>query len=504
MKVILNRMIVSALALATFGIAQAEFNGPAPLAWRWQNGTPVPPGQMESANGTLFLAVNNRVYALDPATGAQKWRYPVGEPLPAAFRQGVTVSGDLVVAAADSKTVFGLSAATGASLWQFTAPQSLSCPPVIVGNLVVMATADGSMISVDKSSGLVVGAAPMKYPIRGTMVVSNELVIYADDELGIQAVDPTTRQARWRVTVNELPAVVSLVVSEDAVYFSSGEYIIGLASANGARRALINTRTRLSSSPVIVGEAISVIDENDMFMSYNRQGRRMHEPVNLGSGVMTQPAVLGKFVGVNLRNGSMSVVDPLKGKLVWNYILRPLSKPVAGANGRIPPNFAQAASAPLLIGDAVALLSRDGGLSYFDAASGVDLSAPTVKNIFPSSGSEYNWRPVFTFAWQIEDLGVGLNYDSIKAEMNGQKLEYDLNRDGDLFVQLGTAKNAGPQDGRKIVEITGADWLGNKFSHKTYVTFDSTLPQNRVAPAPPASGGAGGGLGGGPGRGDGR
>ncbi|HVL40028.1 MAG TPA: PQQ-binding-like beta-propeller repeat protein, partial [Fimbriimonadaceae bacterium] len=62
-----------ALALALLGasaVALAQFNGPAPLAWRWAQPTPVAPiGQPLVDGNTVIVAVGQRVHALDKDSG---------------------------------------------------------------------------------------------------------------------------------------------------------------------------------------------------------------------------------------------------------------------------------------------------------------------------------------------------------------------------------------------------------------------------------------------------
>ncbi|RYG64908.1 hypothetical protein EON77_19180, partial [bacterium] len=55
--------------------AHAQFDGPAPLAWRWQGFSRTLSGGTPLVQGDKILtALGNRIYALDRTSGNQIWR----------------------------------------------------------------------------------------------------------------------------------------------------------------------------------------------------------------------------------------------------------------------------------------------------------------------------------------------------------------------------------------------------------------------------------------------
>lgn len=151
------KMRCLAIGLVTMGFvatASADFDGPAPLAWRWaQSTTTLPAGSPLIVGDTVYISVGSRVYALDRSSGNQKWRFPVAEPLDGNFHATPTRAGDMVIVAADNKLVFGLDAATGKQLWEYLAPEIIVGQPVVTGKHFVMQVGENSITVLDTATG---------------------------------------------------------------------------------------------------------------------------------------------------------------------------------------------------------------------------------------------------------------------------------------------------------------------------------------------------------------
>ncbi|RYG47582.1 hypothetical protein EON79_06930, partial [bacterium] len=66
-------LAIGAAALAAVS-ASAQFNGPAPLAWRFLQPTTVAPSGSPLVNGdNVYTSVGGRVFAIDRISGNLKW-----------------------------------------------------------------------------------------------------------------------------------------------------------------------------------------------------------------------------------------------------------------------------------------------------------------------------------------------------------------------------------------------------------------------------------------------
>ena len=113
----LKRCYFVAGLAALSSAALAQLAGPVPLSWKWQQATSVVPGEFAAHGNSIITAVGRRIYALDRETGNQLWRWPA-EGLQGNFNRGALVIGDVVVAAADNRTVYAFDATSGKPLWE--------------------------------------------------------------------------------------------------------------------------------------------------------------------------------------------------------------------------------------------------------------------------------------------------------------------------------------------------------------------------------------------------
>lgn len=161
----------------------------------------VPGGTVSSApvvgaNGLVYLASwNNRVYALDGANGALKWKFAA----PKMFNASPAVGTDgTVYAGAYDGVLYALDGATGARKWQFATRALLNAAPSVsaAGDTVYVGGYDRSIYSLAAKDGAVkwrtsVGAASSS-PAVGK---SGTVYVGADQ---IYALKPEDGTVRWQ------------------------------------------------------------------------------------------------------------------------------------------------------------------------------------------------------------------------------------------------------------------------------------------------------------------
>jgi outer membrane protein assembly factor BamB len=115
-----NRSFVLATLTLVSAVAVAQFEGPAPLAWRWQQSSPSAPNGAPLVDGNnIFLNLGNRVYSIDRESGNTNWKFPNVQPIDGTFRRSPVLTSGVLVAAGTDKKVYGINPATGEMKWVY-------------------------------------------------------------------------------------------------------------------------------------------------------------------------------------------------------------------------------------------------------------------------------------------------------------------------------------------------------------------------------------------------
>lgn len=523
--------LISAVCLAAVAVsASAQFDGPAPLAWRWVEPTTVSPSGAPVVQGdTIYTAVGRRMFAIDRLSGNTKWRYPVEAPLDAYFRNGCVENQGTLVANADNNTMYGVDAATGQAKWQFVSQFPFVGPPVAVSKFIVARLNNQTLIAIDPVTGQAVwrDEQDQARPLRVLGGMSGPLAAYGSNVLvfttsgELRAIDVSTQKIVWSLPFSNVSAGTVPVVFGDLILVNSGTYLVAVDPVTGRSRWQAALGEYLTFSPTPSPDGILVVGRTGNAMIVDRNGTVKGRPIALDSQPKAQPAAAGNLFIIPSANGSLNLLDPATGKVIWTYFIKPLVTTAAsGAGAAGPPGGGfgaggpsglgglggargggglsgggsqpgganqaaalsiPAAGAPVVAGDSLIVLGMDGSLLCFDKNIGVDLEGPTVEMIWPTPGSQLpgipknNQNPEFYF--KIDDEAGGVKPASIEVEVGGIKMTNEWARDGFAIVRISLlGKNKPLSDGRKVVTVKVSDWMGNTTTKSFAVFVDNSLP----------------------------
>ncbi|MCW5943619.1 MAG: PQQ-like beta-propeller repeat protein [Fimbriimonadaceae bacterium] len=517
---------IFAVCLAAVAVsASAGFDGPAPLAWRWVEPTSVSPSGAPIVQGdTIYAAVGRRMFAIDRLSGNTKWRYPVEAPLDGYFRNGCVENQGTLVANADNNTMYGVDAATGQSKWQFVSQFPFVGPPVAVSKFIVARLNNQTIIALDPVTGQAVWrdeqdqARPLRIlgGISGPLAAWGSNVLLFTNSGELRAIDVSTQKIVWALPFSNVSAGTVPVVFGDMILVNSGTYLVAVDPVTGRSRWQTPVGEYLTFSPTPSPEGILVVGRTGNAMIVDRNGVLKGKPIALDSQPKAQPAAAGNLFIIPSANGSLNLLDPVTGKVIWTYFIKPLvttpSSGVAGSpgpgaggpsglgglggarggglsGGGGQPNASTqatalsipAAGAPVVAGDSLIVLGMDGSLLCFDKGFGVDFEGPTVEMVWPPAGAQLpgipknNQNPEFYF--KIDDEAGGVKPSSIEVDIGGVKMTNEWARDGFAIVRISLlGKNKPVSDGRKVVTVKVSDWLGNTTTKSFAVFVDNSLP----------------------------
>lgn len=497
---------LAALALAP--LAHADFDGPAPLAWRWVQPTSANvKGSPLVVGDTIVVAIGNRMFAIDKATGNQKWKYPMVDPIDGNFLSQPMVSGNLLVASADNRKVYGVDLTTGQEKWVYSAEQPINGAPAVTSKYVVIAQSNNTLMAIDPATGNAAWERPVTllYGISGGIVGYRDDVLVKDNNFELVSVSTTTQKPSWTAKFTSLDATSYPVVLGDRITINSGQYLTVLNGANG-RAIWQSPLTSISRvAPTVSGDSVFFVDQDGKASIYNSSGRLQNrQPFDLGIWPMAEAVSVGKNYIVPATNGSINMIDS-SGKLIWNYLIRPIgviydtAKTNAGSgskNGAAGVGTSttstsnqqriwtiQPAGAPVVDGNTLYVLAKDGSLLAFDKNMGVDLTGPSVDMIWPQVGDQVSGDRLEVY-FRLGDEASGMREDSLTISVDGAPLDYTLGRDGVALVRFSnlSQKNKQLSNGRKVFTVTAQDWLGNTTKKDYVINIDNSLP---VRAAPP-------------------
>jgi outer membrane protein assembly factor BamB len=521
------RLTTLAAAGLLVSLAAAQIDGPVPLAWRWVQQTQVAPsGVPLVTDDTIYLGVGSRVFALDKVYGNERWKFPRLDPIQGNFRTSPILATNTIVAAGDNHVVYGIDPKTGEQKWQFqTYNVGVLGSPVAVGKYVLFALSDMTLQALDSETGKPVWQSPMNLleGIMGEMTAYNDSLLYVTSSNNMYSMNVATQKMNWKAPFATLPPQVKPVVFGDRVYVVSGNYLVAMnaMSGHGLWQTKLDLETELD--PGVSSAGVLLATNDGTAVLYDLSGHRVtKDPIDLGTLAAARPTAVGNLFMVPTSNGALDLVDPQKGQIVWNYVIRPLNTMTADvdSNGNMIQGITQlsgpvdtrnlsvsAAGPAVLSGNTLYVLAKDGSLLAFNREMGVDVTPPTVKMLWPTPGDVFSGQPPLTFVFKLDDEASGINPDTVKLDIDGQTLDYDIGRDGVLVAYV-TAEgpNKPLADGRRILTLTASDWMGNTVTKKINLSVDNLLPplslpgDSNVPKSKPkggGKGGKGGGFGGG-------
>lgn len=537
-----HRLILAAGALAATAAGLAQFDGPAPLAWRWSEATSASPSGTPAVDGErVITAVGGRIYCLEKDTGNLVWRYPAGEPLTGNFRTGALLSGRTVLAATDQRILYAINADSGQIVWQYTNIEPIIGAPTVSGSAVAFPTASGQLVGLGLNDGQPLWGGPVKLNDRVfPNLASTPTGIVALTSRSVITVDGNTGRPRWTQNFGSLSSSCVPVVYGDSIFVTSGTYVVALRSASGMVRWQQNTNEPLVPGVAAGPEGVIAVAQAQRAFVFDGAGRplaRRGFPISIKPG--GTPSFAGRYALIPSAGGTLLMLDPKSGETVWTYTIPAITRTQSTASGGdgalgglggpggpggpgggragggpgvgggggaaggaqgtslLPATVATAGPA-VVAGSSLLVLAQDGSLLAFDKVSGVDLTAPSVKMLWPTAGDQVSPNPPAELVFKIEDFSSGINPATVKCTMNGQNFIITPDKDGiyRVLILAGTQNKSLPV-GRCVITISATDWLGNKADVSFVLQVDPAIDRPLGGPKPADTTGGGAGFGGG-------
>jgi outer membrane protein assembly factor BamB len=305
--------------------------------WRFRAGSAVDSSPAVIANVVYAQSVNGTFFAVDAATGKQRWARPARRFLPAEFAHdnysqwssSANLSGrDVVYGSADG-SLRSVDRRSGVERWRVQTGGRIEATPAVARSTVYVGSTDGIFYAADAETGRVkwtyatTGSGQHSkdchfdcHSIRSSPAVSENVVVFGARDGFLYALDADTGALRWRVDhqtawINPSPAI------RDGMAFdgtSVNQMIEAIDIRSGAVAWQFKGDGLMFASPALSG---SVLYETDfagtLFALDAGSGHQLWKYRNTGSIMSASPVVAGDRLYVGSDDGSVYALNLTAG-----------------------------------------------------------------------------------------------------------------------------------------------------------------------------------------------
>ena len=351
--------ISTALAQASFhgDIARTgvyETTGPLQLKgtqWTFKTDGPII-GSPAIANATVYFgSTDGNLYAVDQATGTQKWKFKT-----VASRQvtsSPTVANGLVYFGAFDGILYAVDAQTGTMKWTFVAeyerrfegkrlhgypsgfqtiPDSwdiYTSSPAVFNSRVYIGSGDGNVYCVDALTGILQWKFATGDIVHASPAIANNTVYIGSWDSYLYALDAETGQEKWRFKTGEDTYIhnqqgfqSSPAIADGTVYVGCRDgHLYAVDAATGRKRWDYPTNKGwVNSTPAVRGGVVYAgTSDGYRFFGLDAKTGRLKFTLDAKGAVFSSPALAGDMIYFGVSNGRLLAVDAKSGKLVWDF-----------------------------------------------------------------------------------------------------------------------------------------------------------------------------------------
>ncbi|MDO8686965.1 MAG: PQQ-binding-like beta-propeller repeat protein, partial [Dehalococcoidales bacterium] len=184
----------------------------------------------------------------------------------------VVADGNVYIGARDNK-LYALDTATGTQRWAYETGSWVETSPAIANGVVYIGSNDGKLYALDAHSGAKLWDFPTRYPITSSPAVAGGIVYCGSDDYYLYALDATKGTNLWNFDTLSLVAS-SPVVANGIVYVgSSDELSYALNALNGRLRLHFKTLFPVFAAPAVSDGTVYFITDNGRLFAVNGSAR---------------------------------------------------------------------------------------------------------------------------------------------------------------------------------------------------------------------------------------
>jgi outer membrane protein assembly factor BamB len=308
------------------------------MYWEYLTGNGVFSSPAIGSDGTVYVGSNDdKVYALNGATGAKKWEFLTGGWVHSS--PAIGSDGTVYVGSWDNK-VYALNGATGAKKWEFLTGGEVYSSPAI-GSDGTVYVGSKKVYALNGATGAkkweyLTGNGVFSSPAIG----SDGTVYVGSHDNKVYALNGATGAKKWEFLTGGGVASSPAIGSDGTVYVGSyDKKVYALNGATGAKKWEFETGSGVNSSPAIGSDGTVYVGSFDkkVYALNGATGAKKWEFLT-GEGVYSSPAIGSDgTVYVGSYDKKVYALNGATGAKKWEFLtgMVVFSSPAIGSDGTV-------------------------------------------------------------------------------------------------------------------------------------------------------------------------
>ncbi|MGH7517683.1 MAG: PQQ-binding-like beta-propeller repeat protein [Gemmatimonadales bacterium] len=309
------------------------------VRWKRDAGGSVLSSPAVARGLVLFATRNGTLVALDAAKGTTRWSVSTGPARPFPWgREGwdfyvasPVITGDLAIFAAADGNVYALDVATGRERWRYSAGTLFRSSAAAAEGYVVVGGADGYVYALSLADGKLrwrgeTEGATLdsetegfdRKTIQGSPAIAGGKVYVGSRDAHLYAFDLETGKQLWRTGTPAPWVVTSPVVWGGRIYFGSsdGHYVAAVDPDSGKRMWLVRTPDNVIASPVLADSVLYVAEMSGNLFALDAATGAERWRTSLGARIYSTPVPTNGGLYIGGDDGAVYAIRATEGPSV--------------------------------------------------------------------------------------------------------------------------------------------------------------------------------------------
>ncbi len=279
--------------------------------WRFEAGESVASTPLVTGSGVAVTTLAGSIARVDRQSGRLVWRVRTGSPAPLAwgyegtdyYSSSPVLVGEVLVAGSVDGSIYGIDWARGTVRWSVRTGGRVRASPAAADSTVFIGSFDGNIYALDARTGeqrwtfATIGATLVsanfgydRRSIQSSPMVAGDVVFIGARDGHLYALDRQTGRERWKYAHEETSWIIASPAVRDSLVVdasSDAHFVHALRVRDGSEVWRLKTLHSIWGSPVIAGDAVFVPEG-----AYDGSGRGLIRALDLATGTERSRYVL--------------------------------------------------------------------------------------------------------------------------------------------------------------------------------------------------------------------